>query len=119
VLDRVLARVRADGAERVYLVGLSNGARGAASLARTRGRQLDGVVVISGAAPVAPPRGVPVLAVQGRDDRMFPSRFARGYARSAGRSGTYAPIDGGHFVFLDRWTDVEGAVTTWLSHLET
>jgi predicted esterase len=112
VLGAVLDDLEASGVERVVLVGLSNGARGAAVLARRFASRLDGVVVISGAAGVAPPR-LPVLAIQGTDDTMFPARVARSYARAA-RNGTYAPIEGGHFVFLEDWEDVRSAVDRWI-----
>lgn len=112
VLDAVLDDLESRGVDRVILVGLSNGARGAAVLARRFASRLDGVVVISGAAAVAPPR-LPVLAIQGTGDTMFPARHARAYARAA-RNGTYAPIEGGHFVFLEDWEDVRVAADRWV-----
>lgn len=112
VLGAVLDDLEGRGVERVILVGLSNGARGAAVLAGRFASRLDGVVVISGAAAVAPPR-LPVLAIQGTDDTMFPARVARSYARAA-RNGTYAPIEGGHFIFLEDWRDVRAAADRWL-----
>jgi pimeloyl-ACP methyl ester carboxylesterase len=116
ILTSVLDDLEERGIERVILVGLSAGAHGAAVLARSFARRLEGVVVISGAASVSPPARIPVLAIQGASDTMFPARFARAYATSAGARGTYAELDGGHFVFLEDWTEVRDAAERWIEH---
>jgi pimeloyl-ACP methyl ester carboxylesterase len=113
-LRATLAHLRAGGVTRVVLVGLSAGARGAAVLARRHSRSLAGVVLLSGGASARPPHRVPVLTLTGTDDTMFPPRHARLYARAAGAWGTHVRLEGGHFVFLERFDEVERALSTWI-----
>lgn len=96
-----IAHLRARGARRIVLVGLSNGGIGASRLApRLRG-EIDALVLLSGLSPRASSPGVPTLVVQGDHDTMVPTRLVRGWAR--GRSGVrYVELDGSHFVLLER-----------------
>jgi pimeloyl-ACP methyl ester carboxylesterase len=105
--------LRARGATRIVLAGLSNGGIGASRLApRLRG-ELAGLVLISGAAPVAPPRGVPVLVVHGRRDRMTSPAIAR----QAGRRGKLVMLDGDHFVLVTKAEEIQRELETWLAAL--
>lgn len=113
-LDKALDLVEAEGVRDVVLAGLSNGARGAATLAPGFAHRLSGVIVISGASRTRPPPGLPILAIQGTQDTMFAPGSTRGYARRAGENGTYIAIESGHFVFLDRAEEVREAIAGWL-----
>lgn len=96
-----IAHLRARGARRIVLVGLSNGGVGASRLAPRLRAEIDALVLLSGLSPRAPSPGVPTLVVQGEHDTMVPTRLVRGWAR--GRSGVrYAELDGTHFVLLER-----------------
>jgi len=116
VLDRTIAHLTSLGLERIVLVGLSNGARGAAVHARRHRNELAGVILISGAAAVAPPTKIPVLVIHGDHDTMFSSSTGRRYARAAGRHGTFSRLSGGHFVFLERFDEAARAIDQWIEH---
>ena len=107
--------VRGRGATRVVLAGLSNGGIGASRLAPRLRREIDGVVLLSGAAPVAPPRGLPVLVVHGRQDRMTSASVATRYARRAGRHGTLVLLPGDHFVLVHRAEQIQARLAEWLA----
>jgi pimeloyl-ACP methyl ester carboxylesterase len=120
-LQRTLEWLERRGVRRVYLAGLSNGGVGASVLAERvshPGIELQGLVLISGAAPQAPSPRVPLLVVEGRHDSMMPARTIRAFVRRAGRLATYVELDSGHFAFLDRLEDCERAITTWLLERE-
>lgn len=105
IVERTVASLRAQGARRVYLAGLSAGAIGASRLARRL--DVDGVILISGASPGAQAPRKPVLVLQGRRDRLTPATPARAYARSAGARGTYEEHpEAGHWLVLSdhEWT---------------
>jgi len=91
-LAAAVARVRADGAEKVFLVGGSYG--GAVSLAYAPQLRVDGVISLSGEAYL--PRGktnalasvprlhVPLLIVGSRHDHYLPVKDALALLRKAG-----------------------------------
>ena len=107
-----LASLRARGMRRIYLAGLSNGAIGASRLA-TRIRGLDGLILISGAAPDAASPGIPTLVIQGRSDAQIPAALVHGYAERAG--ARYVELDAGHFAMLTRRARVRDGIGAWLS----
>lgn len=97
---RTLDVLRARGIQHVVLVGLSNGAHGAALLApRLRGAFV-GVVLVSGAPAGAPPAGAPTLVIHGSYDTMASVPEARAYAARTGAK--YVALDAGHFAMLVR-----------------
>lgn len=102
------ARLVEQGARRVILGGLSNGAIGASLLAPRMRGSFDGLVLVSGADPGAPCAGVPTLVLHGRDDRMTSAGVARGYAARCG--GRYVDLDAGHFAMLVRAREVDAAL---------
>ena len=106
--------LRASGARRVVLAGLSNGAIGASRLAPRLRRGIDGVLLVSGASGAPPPGGLPVLVIQGDHDTMTSPVVARAYARRAGRRGTFVPLEGDHFVLVHRAVEIQARVTQWL-----
>lgn len=112
--DEVIVRasirhLRALGARRVVLVGLSNGGIGASRLApRLRG-ELEGLVLISGVSRDAPSPAVPTLLLQGSDDSMVPTAAVRDWASRHPRVH-YLELPGTHFVLLERREEVARAL---------
>lgn len=107
-LRRTVDVLRARGAKRIVLAGLSNGGYGASRLAPRMKGAFVGVIVISGAAPDAAPPGVPTLAIHGARDTMAGVEEARGYA--ARTSGRLVVLDAGHFAMLVRAEESDRAV---------
>lgn len=96
-----IAHLRAGGARRIVLVGLSNGGLGASRLARRLGHAIDGLVLLSGVSPGAPTPRVPTLVVQGDHDAMMRTAAVRGWARGH-RRVHYVELSGTHFVLLEQ-----------------
>ncbi|MFK8003044.1 MAG: alpha/beta fold hydrolase [Polyangiales bacterium] len=96
----------------VVLVGLSAGARGAALLAPRFRRQIEGLVLIAGAAQRAGRAGVPTLVLYGRHDAMFSPRVMRAYVeRTHAQSVVF---EAGHFIVLSERERVRAAMTRFL-----
>jgi pimeloyl-ACP methyl ester carboxylesterase len=119
VLERTLATLpeRIDR-DRLWLVGLSNGAIGATHLGTDA--RFRGVILIVGAD--APRDGErfpgPVLAIAGRDDPRFPIEGIRGAAerfRWAGTDVTLEERAGDHFVLFTDPEGVTGTMASWLA----
>jgi len=106
--------LRARGVRHVYLAGLSNGGIGASRLAPRLVRELDGLVLLSGAASNATPTSLPALVVQGRRDHMTPARNARRYARAGGRRVRYVELEGTHFLLVEQSDAVRAEISRWL-----
>lgn len=106
---------------RVFLIGLSNGAVGAARLSQREElrRQLAGVILISGTAqPVADDlHGYRGLVISGRDDPRFSGsgviQDVDAYRRR-GADMTVRMIDGDHFIILSRQEEVTEAIDQWI-----
>ena len=113
IVRSTIAHARSQGAERVFLAGLSNGAIGVGRLARSMRGELSGLVLLSGSPSSTPPQGLPVLVVHGRSDPMTPVRLARRYAKRAGKRATYHELEGGHFIALSRHRRVRDLVRDW------
>jgi pimeloyl-ACP methyl ester carboxylesterase len=71
------------------------------------------MILVSGAAPDAPPPGIPVLAIQGRHDTMMSPTAVRTYTARAG--GRYVELDAGHFGMLIRAKETQDALIHWLT----
>ncbi|WP_437672101.1 alpha/beta hydrolase [Sorangium sp. So ce131] len=106
---------------RVFLVGLSNGAIGAARLAQ-RGevrRLFRGVILLSGAAEAqaADLAGLDVLVITGAEDPRFPLRGIEQDAASFRERGAAVELEvlaGDHFVLLSDKRAVAARMRTWL-----
>jgi pimeloyl-ACP methyl ester carboxylesterase len=105
--------IQSRGIDRIYLAGLSNGARGAALLAPRMRGTFRGIVLISGADADAASAGAPVLLLQGGHDAMFPASHALAYAASHAET-TYVDLDAGHFALLLRRQEAARALASWL-----
>lgn len=95
-----IAHLRARGARDIVLVGLSNGGVGASRLAPRLGREIDGLVLLSGLSPRAPSSAVPTLVIQGDRDTMVRTSAVRAWARGRSRV-RYVELPGTHFVLLE------------------
>jgi hypothetical protein len=114
VLRAEVHALRGSGVSRVVLLGLSNGAVGAARLAPKMRGEIHALVLVSGATPAAAP-GVPVLVLQGHVDAMMPAAVGRAYATAHG--GTYVELEGGHFALLLQRERAMAELTSWLAKL--
>jgi hypothetical protein len=112
IVRETIRGLRAEGVQHVVLAGLSAGGVGAARMAPKLRGTIDGLVLISGAAPAGPP-GVPVLVLQGPRDSMMPASGAREYAAAHG--ATYVELRGGHFAMLLDREHAMAALTGWLA----
>jgi pimeloyl-ACP methyl ester carboxylesterase len=112
----VIAAARADGATRVILAGLSNGGIGASRLAPRLRKSIDGLVLLSGLAPDAPPPQVRTLVVFGEDDTQVVWEGVRDQGRAyAQRTGARVIVlPGTHFVVLEQHARVVNEITVFL-----
>lgn len=108
--------LRARGASRIVLAGLSNGGYGASRLAPRMRGTFVGVVLLSGAAADAGQTGVPVLLVHGRHDTMAGFGEATAYASSHPNARVVA-LDAGHFAMLVRATENDHAVREFVGRV--
>ena len=113
IVRATVADLRARGVKHVFLAGLSNGGIGASRLLPRMPGTFEGFIAISGAAPDAPPAGIPVLALQGRNDAQVSAAVVHAYCTRSG--GHYVEYDGGHFALLLHEKDAVDAMATWLS----
>ncbi len=96
------------------LAGLSAGGIGASRLAPDLAGEIDGLVLLSGADPIAADPGVPTLVVQGDHDHMTPAGDARAYRDRYRSRVRYVELEGTHFVLLEQHADVRAAITRFL-----
>jgi hypothetical protein len=113
IVRDTIASLRARGKTRIFLAGLSNGGIGASRLAPRLAGEIDGLVLVSGAAPDAGAPGVPTLVVQGRVDGQVSTPMVRGYASRVGAK--YVELEAGHFALLVERERAGGAITDWLT----
>ncbi len=100
------------GIQRIFLAGLSNGGVGASWLAPKLVSDLKGVIIISGAPSSGGTAGLPTLVIQGDQDPNMPATNARAFASRV--HGTYAELEGGHFVLMMQKTAAQAAIANWL-----
>jgi pimeloyl-ACP methyl ester carboxylesterase len=112
VLESTIDELRARGAQRVVLAGLSNGGIGASLLAPRLRTEIAGLIVISGASPEAASPSIPVLAIHGAHDAQISAGVVRAYATRVG--GRYVSLDAGHFALLAREVEATAAITAFL-----
>lgn len=98
IVEATLDGIEDDGIEGpIVLVGLSAGAHGAALLAPHLREQIDGLVLLAGAARAARAQ-VPTLVIYGARDAMFPPEIMRAYAANTGARAI--TLNAGHFIVL-------------------
>jgi pimeloyl-ACP methyl ester carboxylesterase len=109
IIRASIAHLRSRGARAIVLVGLSHGGLGASRLAGRLGREIDGLVLVSGVAANAPTPRVPTLVVQGERDAMARTGAVRAWARGRVRV-RYVELPGTHFVLLEERARVAEAL---------
>lgn len=107
-----IADLRARGAPRIVLAGISAGAIGASRLAPRLRREIDGVLLLAGVSRHAGRPGVPVLTIGGRRDGMTSPTDLRRYGR---RHGRHVSLEGGHFALLEEHELAHREMVDWLS----
>jgi len=107
-LERTVEIVRARGAKKIVLAGLSNGGYGASKLAPRMPGKFAALILISGADPDAPSAGIPTLVIHGYADEMAPLSDAMGYV--AKHHARFVGLKAGHFAMLVRKEDSDRAV---------
>jgi pimeloyl-ACP methyl ester carboxylesterase len=99
----------------IILAGLSNGGVGASRLAPELRGAIDGLILLSGAAPYAVGPGVPTLVIHGERDSMMPIEVARDYrAAHPGRVTDYVELTGTHFILLEQREEVREHIARFL-----
>lgn len=101
----VMARARAEGARRVVVAGVSEGARMAMDVALAAEPRADAVVFLAGSGMESwryeRAEGLPIFMAHGRADPILPfdgAEEVRDFLRSHGARVTWFPYEGGHFV---------------------
>lgn len=113
IVRATVADLRARGVKHLILAGLSNGGIGGSRLLPRMPGLFEGFIAISGAAPGAPSAGIPVLALQGRNDTQVSAKVVRDYCARSG--GHYVEYDAGHFALLLHEKEAVDAMAAWLS----
>ncbi|MCA9575783.1 MAG: hypothetical protein H6726_03595 [Sandaracinaceae bacterium] len=108
-----IAYLRAEGAQRMVLAGISAGAIGASQLAPRLDATVDGMVLLSGVSSRAATPRVPTLLVQGDHDAMVRTARVRAWAHGHPRV-RYRELPGTHFVLLEQRADVARELTVFL-----
>jgi pimeloyl-ACP methyl ester carboxylesterase len=119
ILRETLLYLQQRGVERIYLAGLSNGAIGASRLADDLKNDIVGLILISGADPVATITELPVLLLHGKNDERIPVSLMEGYASVAGPTAAYHLFDGDHFLLLKKADEVQPIIVDWLKKQES
>jgi pimeloyl-ACP methyl ester carboxylesterase len=111
--------------DRLYLVGLSNGAVGATllGLGDPVGSRLRGIALISGIGPMpeSPSCGTDLLVIHGlRDGRFLPWDISDGadVMRSLGSRVRQETLDGDHFLILADRAEVMAILAEWIGRIE-
>ena len=112
IAERSVAYLRERGAERVVLVGLSNGAAGASLIANRL--DIDGLVLLSGTSTQAPTPTMPTLVLHGSRDGMMGTARVRRWAREQGARVRYLELEGTHFVLLEQRERVQSALAEFV-----
>lgn len=123
IVEATLHTIEHDGP--IVLIGLSRGAHGAALLAPQLRSELDGVVLISGAAR-AQVAQLPTLLIYGTEDPMFPEEIVQHYAEALETFSRMNPhvqvrirrFHAGHFLVLSERTEVRAALSRFLEALD-
>lgn len=120
ILHSTFDYARAQGFQRIYLGGFSNGGFGISRLAPTLETEdgLSGLILIDGMtnAPDLRNMGIPILLIQGTQDERMPAASARQIAEEIGSLVTYIEIDSDHFLIMKQPELVQNAIAAWLEN---
>jgi pimeloyl-ACP methyl ester carboxylesterase len=120
IVSELLTTLSVRGKSEIYLVGLSAGAVGAATLARGFESQLRGVALVSGAGPAIWDTKLPILFVYGRNDERFPPNLIAWIAKRTApgnRSVMISEVDGDHLLAIKQHETLYTIVVEWLRNL--
>ncbi len=120
IVSELLTTLSIRGKSEIYLVGISAGAVGAASLAREFESQLCGVALVNGAGPAIWDTKLPILFVYGRSDERFPPNLIAWIAKrtaSDTRSVMISEVDGDHLLAIKQHETLYTIVVEWLRNL--
>jgi dienelactone hydrolase len=122
ILRATFNYVRAQGINRIYLGGFSNGGFGISRLAPQWKEEegLAGLFFIDGFTNGAEIRnvGLPVLIIEGAQDERVPVAAARQFALEVGDRGTYAEVEGDHFLLMKQPVSIQSEIQKWLARQE-
>lgn len=122
ILQSTFDYVRAQGIQRIYLGGFSNGGFGISLLAPQMKREkgLAGLIFIDGFTNGADVRevGLPVLVIEGAQDERLPVAAARQFVAEVGERATFVEMEGDHFLIMKHPDAVQAAIAKWLEKQE-
>lgn len=122
IIENTFDYLRERGIQEFYLGGFSNGGFSISRLA-LQWQKVDGLrglFFIDGFTNGTEIRqvGLPVLIIEGRDDERVPVSAARQFASEVGDLGTYAELEGDHFLIMKNPDAVQDAIEKWLMERE-
>jgi pimeloyl-ACP methyl ester carboxylesterase len=122
ILREIFNYVHTRGIQRFYVGGFSNGGFSISRLAPEWNDEegLSGLFFIDGFANGTSIRamGLPVLVIEGAQDERVPVAAARQFALGVGDVGTYAEIEGDHFLIMKHPDLVQQEIASWLEKQE-
>jgi pimeloyl-ACP methyl ester carboxylesterase len=122
ILRATFDYVHAQGIERIYLGGFSNGGFGISRLAPhwKEEKRLAGLFFIDGFTNGMQVRdvGLPVLIIEGAQDERVQVAAARQFALEVGDLGIYAEVEGDHFLIMKQPDSVQSEIQKWLARQE-
>jgi pimeloyl-ACP methyl ester carboxylesterase len=118
ILQNTFDYLKAQGIQKIYVGGFSNGGFGLSRIATQfkDEKGLSGLFFIDGFANGASIKeiGLPVLIIQGTLDERVPPSVGRQFARELGDLGTYVEINSDHFLIMKQSNHVQKALAEWL-----
>jgi pimeloyl-ACP methyl ester carboxylesterase len=118
ILQNTFDYLHAQGIQKIYVGGFSNGGFGLSRIASQfkDEKGLSGLFFIDGFANGAAIKevGLPVLIIQGTLDERVPLSSGRQFAAEVGNLGTYVEIDSDHFLIMKQSNQVQDALAEWL-----
>ncbi len=120
ILGATFRYLREHGIENFYLGGFSNGGYGISQLVSKLSKEegLSGLFFINGISDGESIRetGLPILIIQATQDERVPVERVRQTAEIMGDLGTYAELEGDHFMIMKQPELMQNAITAWLEN---
>jgi pimeloyl-ACP methyl ester carboxylesterase len=118
ILQNTFDYLHAQGIQKIYVGGFSNGGFGLSRIASQFEDEqgLSGLFFIDGFAngTAMKEMGLPVLIIQGTLDERVPLSSGRQFADEVGNLGTYVEIDSDHFLIMKQPGQAQKALAEWL-----
>jgi pimeloyl-ACP methyl ester carboxylesterase len=123
ILQATFHYLRAEGREKFYVGGFSNGGFGLSRLVAKLKEEagLAGLFFVNGVTDGTSIKetGLPALIIQGTQDERVPAAQIRPIAESIGDQATYVELEGDHFMIIKQPARVQEALAAWLESRET